>query len=295
MIQATEYDEFVYQEMMTHVPLFSHKCPKTILIVGGGDGGVLREVCKHACVEKIILVEIDPAVIEVSRQYFGETLATAFEDPRLTIVEADASKWLENVDADMFDVIITDAIDPVGLAESLFQPEFFDLIYATLKPGGVLCAQGASIWDDLNLITNVITACEQIFQSAQYFQTTVPSTTCGQIGFVICTKDRGGCNFPGRDVRKSGVLEQCRFYNENIHTAAFILPTFAKKQIGRGNPKFNDIDNTARGKVYQEPEPFITLSSARNPNDGDDGDDDGSYTDGNNVIKKEEEASCILS
>jgi spermidine synthase len=126
VIQVTERDEFSYQEMIAHLPLFAHPNPKKVLIVGGGDGGVLREVAKHAGVETIHMCEIDIAVVEAGKKYFPTTLATSFNDPRLTLMINDACAFLKNEGAGQdYDVIICDSSDPVGPAEMLFEAEFF--------------------------------------------------------------------------------------------------------------------------------------------------------------------------
>jgi len=106
VIQLTERDEFSYHEMMTHLPLCSHPNPRRVLIVGGGDGFILREVCRHACVEEIIMVDIDEVVVQVCKTYFHESMAVFFRDPRLTIVHDDAAKYLESHELDYFDIIL---------------------------------------------------------------------------------------------------------------------------------------------------------------------------------------------
>ena len=106
MIQLTERDEFSYHEMMTHLPICSHPNPRRVLIVGGGDGGVLREVCRHECVEEIAMVEIDEMVIQVCKTYFHGSTAVTFQDPRLSIVHADAAKYLESHEPGYFDIIL---------------------------------------------------------------------------------------------------------------------------------------------------------------------------------------------
>eukprot|EP00608_Synchroma_pusillum_P012450 CAMPEP_0198442498 /NCGR_PEP_ID=MMETSP1452-20131203/66843_1 /TAXON_ID=1181717 /ORGANISM="Synchroma pusillum, Strain CCMP3072" /LENGTH=155 /DNA_ID=CAMNT_0044163123 /DNA_START=1 /DNA_END=464 /DNA_ORIENTATION=+ len=140
VIQFTERDEFAYQEMITHLPIFAHAGPKKVLIVGGGDGGVLREVCRHQSVEEITMCEIDDRVVALAREYFPTTMATCFEDPRLTLRFQDAAEFLASEAAQgAFDVIICDSSDPVGPAESLFKPEFYESMHRALAPGGVLC------------------------------------------------------------------------------------------------------------------------------------------------------------
>ncbi|HID00823.1 MAG TPA: polyamine aminopropyltransferase, partial [Piscirickettsiaceae bacterium] len=123
IIQTTEKDEFIYHEMMTHVPLLAHGDAKKVLIIGGGDGGILREVVKHAAVEAVTQVEIDAQVIEMCKQYLPNHSAGAFEDPRVTIIIDDGVNFVRTTD-EQFDVIISDSTDPVGPGEVLFSSPF---------------------------------------------------------------------------------------------------------------------------------------------------------------------------
>ena len=122
--------------------------------MGGGVGGVLREVCRHDCVERIVMVEIDSQVCEVSKKYFGNTLATSFNDPRVELIHADGAKYLEETDI-KFDVVIVDSTDPVGPAESLFATSFF-VSEGCPAPGGIMCTQGECVWLHLDLIEDLL-------------------------------------------------------------------------------------------------------------------------------------------
>ena len=186
VIQLTERDEHAYQEMIAHLPLHCHPNPRSVLIVGGGDGGVLREVVRHAGVRRIVMCEIDRAVIEVSQKFFPETMATAFGDARLELVHDDAAEFVKRHRA-AFDVVIVDSSDPVGPAESLFEPAFYASLRDALRPGGVVCTQGECVWLHLRLISTVVTACGHLFPTVEYAYTTVPSYPSGQIGFVLCS------------------------------------------------------------------------------------------------------------
>ncbi|SBT35920.1 spermidine synthase [Plasmodium ovale wallikeri] len=139
VIQLTEKDEFAYHEMMTHIPMTVAKEPKNILVVGGGDGGVIRELCKYKSVENIDICEIDEMVIEVSKTYF-KNISSGFEDKRVNVFIEDASKFLENV-TNTYDVIIVDSSDPIGPAETLFNQSFYEKVYNALKPNGYCVAQ----------------------------------------------------------------------------------------------------------------------------------------------------------
>lgn len=228
-IELTENDEFVYQEMITHLPLMAHENPKNVLIVGGGDGAVLREVCRHKCVESVTLVEIDSVVIDVAKEFFSETTATSFDDPRVTIVMEDAAEFLlkQNAgDRKGYDVIIADSSDPVGPAESLFDPAFYEQMFTSLNDGGIICAQGECFWSQVELIENVVACCADIFDSVEYASTYVPTFPCGQIGFVLAAKGTGvNLTKPVREM-DAELAQGMEWYTPEIHSASFVLPKF---------------------------------------------------------------------
>ncbi|KAF0728415.1 hypothetical protein Ae201684P_007915 [Aphanomyces euteiches] len=231
VIQCTERDEFSYQEMISHLPLYSHANPKSVLIVGGGDGGVAREVAKHGGVEKIVMCEIDPKVTEVSRVYLPH-MASALNDPRLTLLFQDAAEFLRSPECGKFDVIIVDSSDPVGPAEVLFRSEFYENMKKALNPNGIVCTQGECLWLHLDLIADVLGRVGQFFPTVQYAYTTIPSYPSGQIGFVLCSLDDStdAVNKPKRVVEVS-VAEGLQYYSSKLHEAAFVLPAFAEKKI----------------------------------------------------------------
>jgi spermidine synthase len=247
VIQLTERDECAYHEMIAHIPLFAHECPQHVLIVGGGDGGVLREVCKHSCVQSITLVDIDPAVVEVSKKYFGTSTATSFDDPRLSLVHEDGADFLRmlqehnndesstgvhnascvdntsskslsrweaqhkvKLPTTKFDVIIADSSNPAGPAESLFQPSFYDQMNDCVVDTGIVCAQSESMWIQLDLIADVLDCCYEIFDSAEYALCHVPTYPCGQVGLVLMGKRRTTCRVPSaRRLQTKAMDEFC--------------------------------------------------------------------------------------
>lgn len=229
VIQVTERDEFAYQEMITHLPMFAHGNPKKVLIVGGGDGGVLREVVKHACVTEIHMCEIDEQVVEVGKTFFAKTLSTAFTDPRVTLLYCDANKYLtEEGKGKDYDVIICDSSDPVGPAEALFEPAFFLAMRDALSSTGILCTQGECQWLHLELIAKVLGETRRIFGTARYAYTAIPTYPSGQIGFILAAKDAA------IDVSKPNRAAAAmfnRFYTPELHTAAFVLPAFAQTRL----------------------------------------------------------------
>ncbi|KAI8052027.1 spermidine synthase [Syncephalis plumigaleata] len=223
VIQATERDEFSYQEMITNIPMMSHPNPRKVLVIGGGDGGVIREVVKHECVEEVVLCDIDEAVIRVSKQYLPSMA--------VKVHIGDGFEFMKNHE-DEFDVIITDSSDPVGPAASLYQRQFYELMHLALRDGGIIATQGECMWLHLNLIKEVLDFSRTIFPSVAYAYTTIPTYPSGQIGFIIASKD-GSLN-PSKPTRRWTPEQEaklCRYYNARIHEAAFVLPQFAQAVI----------------------------------------------------------------
>ena len=180
VIQMTERDEFAYHEMICHLPLFAHPNPQSVCVVGGGDGGCLREILRHSSVRHVCLVEIDPLVVQVAQTYFCKTdEPSVFHDPRVQIVYQDAAAFME-AHGQQFDVIIGDTSDPIGPAESLFQPSFYESMYEALRPQGIVCVQAECFWIHLDLISDLVACCADIFDTAEYASTMVPTYPCGQ-------------------------------------------------------------------------------------------------------------------
>ena len=228
VIQVTERDEFAYQEMIAHLPLYAHTNPKKVLVIGGGDGGVLREIARHPGVEEIVICEIDKDVIEVSKKYLPN-LAMGFDDPRVQVKIYDGAKFMaENKDS--FDVIITDSSDPVGPASVLFETPFYDAMHASLREGGIVCTQGECMWLHLDLIKPLVKSISRTYSSVEYAYTTLPTYPCGQIGFILATKGRGEVNTPSRQPDEKTASE-LKYYSSDLHRAAFVLPVFAKRII----------------------------------------------------------------
>ncbi|KAL0327250.1 UNVERIFIED_CONTAM: Spermidine synthase [Sesamum angustifolium] len=144
VIQLTERDECAYQEMITHLPLCSIPNPKKVLVIGGGDGGVLREVSRHSSVEKIDICEIDKMVVDVSKQFFPR-VAVGFDDPRVTLHIGDGVAFLKAVPEGTYDAVIVDSSDPIGPAQELFEKPFFQSVAKALRPGGVMHSAAFSL------------------------------------------------------------------------------------------------------------------------------------------------------
>ncbi|XP_043710493.1 spermine synthase-like [Telopea speciosissima] len=237
IVQLTEKDECAYQEMIAHLPLCSIPSPKTVLVVGGGDGGVLREISRHSSVEHIDICEIDKMVIDVSKKFFPD-LSVGFEDPRVQLHIGDAAEFLRNTPEGMYDAIIVDSSDPVGPAQELVERPFFETAARALRPGGVLCSMAESMWLHTHLIQDMISICRETFKgSVRYAWASVPTYPSGVIGFLICSTNGPPVDFlnPINPIEKvEGAIKfrrELRFYNSEMHSAAFALPSFVRREV----------------------------------------------------------------
>lgn len=227
-IQCTEIDEFAYQEMISFLPLNSHPNPKNVLIVGGGDGGVAREVLKHPCVEKLIQCEIDDRVVELSKKHFP-TMACSFNDPKLELIIGDGYKYVQELEDGCLDVIITDSSDPKGPAECLFKAPYYEMLHKKLRSGGIICCQAESIWFDLDFIKSLVETNRKIFKTVAYASILTCTYPGGQIGFLLASKDEIDFRKPIHKLHEDKL--GLKYYDYEIHQAAFVLPRFVQKKL----------------------------------------------------------------
>ncbi len=227
IIQTTEADEFIYHEMLTHVPLFAHPAPRKVLIVGGGDGGILREVCRHTAVESITMVEIDQAVVEMAKEYFPNHSAGAFDDPRLNLVIDDGAAFVANT-AEKFDVIISDSTDPIGPGEALFTKDFYTACHDCLNPGGIMVAQNGVAFMQPDEVSTTAARMAPVFADYHFYQVAVP-TYVGGVMTLAWASDDATLRQQAREViaaryAASGI--KTRYYNPGMHVGAFNLPQY---------------------------------------------------------------------
>ncbi len=226
LVQTTERDEFFYHEMLVHPALTAHPKPDDVLIIGGGDGGALREVLRHR-VKRATLVEIDEEVIAACRRFFPG-LASSLDDPRASVKVADGNDFITG-SADRFDVILVDSSDPVGPSAVLHQRRFFADLKARLKPGGIIAAQAGSPVFHLDHLKKKAAFLGELFRSSAYYLGPVPTYPGGFWCYAFLS-DRVD---PLKRLPKNPP-RGLRFYNEDIHRAAFALPVFFKARRVRG-------------------------------------------------------------
>ncbi|CAN1320983.1 Spermidine synthase 2 [Linum perenne] len=237
VIQLTERDECAYQEMITHLPLASIPNPKKVLVIGGGDGGVLREVGRYPSIEQIDICEIDKMVVDVSLIIFS-TFVSFFQFVELKFSCLAGVAFLKAVPAGTYDAVIVDSSDPIGPAQELFEKPFFQSVANALRPGGVVCTQAESIWLHMHIIEDIVSNCRQIFKgSVNYAWTTVPTYPSGVIGFMLCSTEGPAVDFKNpvgsidMETEYNKTTGPLKFYNTELHGASFCLPSFAKKVI----------------------------------------------------------------
>ena len=227
-IMLTERDEFIYHEMISHVPLFVHPAPEKVLIIGGGDGGSLREVLRHKVVKEAHLVEIDKMVIDVSKRYFPK-LSIGFDDPRASIFIEDGQDFLEKTE-NLYDVILVDSPDPIGPGERLFQRKFHQLIYKVLKEDGILVAQSESPLFHQGTIRTMYKNLKDIFPLVAMYIAYIPTYPSGLWSFAFCSKRYHPIDdFDENRVKSANI--RTNYYNPKIHQASFALPNFIEELL----------------------------------------------------------------
>jgi spermidine synthase len=231
--QLTTADEFVYHEMMAHVPLMALQEPERVLVIGGGDGGVLREVLKHPSVEKATLVEIDSTVIETAEKHYPEIPQGVFQHPRAEIVIADGLKYVAETD-ERFDAIIVDSSEPIGPSAVLHTREFFADCKRALTKGGVLVTQNGLPFlfpDHLAGTTRVFAS---LFKRVAPMMCTQPCYFGGPFALNLATDDKDVLKLEAKDLakraRKRGI-EGLKYWTPSVHVAAFALPAYAESVV----------------------------------------------------------------
>lgn len=232
VIQTTEKDEFIYHEMLTHVPLFAHGNAKRVLIIGGGDGGILREVLRHKSVEHVTMVEIDQAVVDMCKKYFPAHSDGAFDDDRVNLVIDDGVDFVVNnstaQNGDKFDVIISDSTDPEGPGEVLFSSRFYQGCKNSLTEGGILATQNGVSFMQISELETTYQRFDGLFDDRWFYAAPVPTYIGGIMTLAWGTDNQELRNQSTEDIRErfTKANMKTRYYNPEIHVASFALPQY---------------------------------------------------------------------
>lgn len=234
VVQTTEADNFIYHEMLTHVPILAHGAARRVLIIGGGDGGMAREVLRHASVEHVTMVEIDAGVVEFSKQYLPMLSAGAFDDPRLELVIADGAAFVEQTakGETRFDVIIVDSTDPVGPGEVLFTDTFYGKAKGCLATDGILVTQNGVPFMQGDELAGTLRIFRGLFADAGCYLATVPTYAGGPMAFGWGTDGAAGSvSVQDLEARFAAAGVETDYYTPAVHKAAFALPGYVKKIV----------------------------------------------------------------
>lgn len=225
VVQLTERDEFIYHEMLTHVLMHAHPQAKTVAVIGGGDGGAVREVLKHDCVEKLYFIEIDEEVINVSKKFFP-TVSSAIDDPRVEIKCMDGAEFIKQMN-NSFDVIIVDSTDIIGFAKSLFTVEFFKSVREALTENGMFVTLSESLIFHKELVYDVQNSMKLIFPIVDLYTASIATYAGNWWSFSVGSK-----KLNPREIRKP-VKVKTKLYTEQLHKSCFLPEDIYKKLLNK--------------------------------------------------------------
>ncbi len=236
MVMCSEKDEAAYHEMIIHVPMLVNPSIKNVLVIGGGDGGSVREILRHPQVESVTMVEIDEAVVRASREFLP-SLSSSLDDPKLNLIIADGIDYLKNAADESFDFIVIDSSDPVGPSVGLFSADFYKDVYRTLTPNGVMSAQSESPRFNQTAFVDLSHCLQAIFGEANVhpYLAFIQTYPTGMWSFSYCTKNAQHpiASFDPQAASRFATEHDLNYYNSDVHTAAFCLPTFIKKMLSK--------------------------------------------------------------
>jgi spermidine synthase len=236
MVMCSEKDETAYHEMIIHVPMLVNPQAKNVLVIGGGDGGSVREILRHEQVESVTMVEIDEVVVRASREFLP-SLSSSLKDPKLNLIIGDGIEYLKTASDESFDFIVVDSSDPVGPSEGLFSAKFYKDIYRCLTPNGIMTAQSESPRFNQAAFVDLSHCMQDIFgpENVHAYLAFIQTYPTGMWSFTYCTKS-GIHPVTNIDVAKSSQFatdHDLQYYNSDIHQAAFCLPTFIQTMLSR--------------------------------------------------------------
>ena len=227
IVQVTEKDEFIYHEMMVHVPMLSHQAPRKVFIIGGGDGGILREVLRYKSVEKVTIVEIDPTVIRLCKEFLPDLNKGSFDDSRTNLVIADGARYIRET-KDRFDVIIIDSPDPIGPANILFSEEFYRNIWKVTNSTGIMVRQTGSVHMQSEEQESAFGLLSGLFNHTAFYFYTVPTYVGGLFSTIFCSDRIDPLGVTNKKLQRQILKNSIDtlYYNPGIHIGAFYIPKF---------------------------------------------------------------------
>jgi spermidine synthase len=237
VVQITESDEFVYQEMLTHVPLLAHGAAARVLIIGAGDGGVLRHVLQHRTVARAVMVEIDGEVIRLARQFLPGIGGAAWSDPRAEVIVGDGIDYVKRAPDAAFDVIIVDSTDPIGVGEVLFSDDFYANAARVLAPGGLIVNQCGVPFMQADELRDTSARRAKFFPYVGAYVAAVPTYVGGFMALGFAAKAPGLDAVPIATIRAraeaAGIIGLTQYWTPELHWSAFQLPPYIAHRLPR--------------------------------------------------------------
>ena len=232
LVMITDADEFIYHEMISHIPVCHHKDPKRVVVIGGGDGGTVRELLKHKEIEEIILCEIDEMVINASHKFFPQVAGCLFENnPRVKVKVGDGVAFMKELKNEV-DVILVDSTDPIGPGEGLFSREFYRDVAAALKPGGIMAAQSESPWFTEEALGRIHRNISGGFKHRKSYVAPIPTYPRGSWSWTMASQEPiNPAKFD--TARFDRVANGLKYLSKDLMTGAFALPKFYSDKIDR--------------------------------------------------------------
>lgn len=235
VVQITERDEFVYQEMLAHVPLFAHGNARNVLIIGAGDGGVLRRVLQHPGVEKVTMVEIDGDVVELSKQFLPNISGQCWSDPRAEVIIGDGIEYVAKAPTASVDVIIVDSTDPIGVGEVLFTDDFYRNCARILTDEGLIVNQCGVPFMQAEELRETSKRRAKFFHYVSAYVAAVPTYVGGFMTLGIAGKGSNKTKISADLIRdrakQANILGETRYWSPEVHVASFSLPPYIAKEL----------------------------------------------------------------
>ncbi len=228
LVMTSDKDEFFYHEMISHVPMNSHPCPKQVLVIGGGDGGTVREVLRHQSVERVVLCEIDGSVVECCKKYIPN-IASELDNPKVEMQIRDGVEYI-STQKNQFDIILIDSTDPLGPGVGLFTEEFYTNVKNSLKKGGIMVAQSESPFADQKEMKLMYALLKKVFPIVKPYVGPMPTYPGGYWSWAFCSVDVEPLSFID-EKRVAEISKNSKLYNAEIHKSVFALPNFVKKLV----------------------------------------------------------------
>lgn len=228
LMMTTEGDEFHYHEMIAHIPMMHHKNPKSVLVIGGGDGGTVREVLKHDTVERVVLCEIDGMVIDACKKFLP-TISCELENPKVEILVEDAIEYIKDKKNE-FDIVLIDSTDPMGPGEGLFTEEFYTNVKNSLKENGIMAAQSESPFVNKEEIKKMYDLLKKVFPICSTYTSNIPTYPGGYWAWAFCSQNVEPLSYLD-ERRCADITKTCKIYNKDYHMARFALPNYLKELL----------------------------------------------------------------